>query len=192
VNNITNLKRKIFKKTFVNYFSLGYDARVGFGIFIFLLNYIGVDKIKSTTRCWNKVLYCWEGIKKMCCSKSITVNGFIDSFLVVKDEKEKAFNEFEGSIIESDKNNVTVLENKAPKEVIFQDRLSKVTNAIVSTNVNTNNNVGNIINTNLNTNINTTANINVNANNMNKGLQALQNDKNSNCTIFEFILKMIR
>ncbi len=33
VNNITNLKLKTLKRTFINYFSLGYDARVGFGKF---------------------------------------------------------------------------------------------------------------------------------------------------------------
>lgn len=31
VDNITNLKLKTLRKTFINYFSLGYDARVGFG-----------------------------------------------------------------------------------------------------------------------------------------------------------------
>jgi len=31
IDNTTNLKLKTLKRTFINYFSLGYDARVGFG-----------------------------------------------------------------------------------------------------------------------------------------------------------------
>jgi hypothetical protein len=49
---------------------LGFDARVGFGF----------DKSRSNSRCWNKVIYAWEGLKKNCCTKTASMNSIIDTF----------------------------------------------------------------------------------------------------------------
>jgi len=74
----------------------------------------------------------------MCCSKSIKVNSFIDSFSVVKEDKEdKGFNNYDSDIRESEVNNITSQENDAPKEIIFQSSESKNTNS----NMNINNNL---------------------------------------------------
>lgn len=62
---------KVFKKTFVNYFSLGYDARVG---------YIFEPK-RTSTRCCNRCLYCLVGANRIfCCKKNYGLNDFLDSF----------------------------------------------------------------------------------------------------------------
>lgn len=64
---------QIFMKSFINYISLGYDARVGFGF----------EKSRSASRFCNKMIYCWEGCKKNCCRKTIRVKGFLKSFQVM-------------------------------------------------------------------------------------------------------------
>lgn len=64
----------IFRKSFINYFSLGYDARVGFGF----------EKSRSSYRCWNKFIYFWEGCKKNCCTKTMPIKGFLKSFQEIK------------------------------------------------------------------------------------------------------------
>ncbi len=65
-----------YRRTFINYFSLGYDARVGFGF----------EKKRSGSRCWNKCIYFWEGLKKNCCRKTIPLTSFINSFQVIEKE----------------------------------------------------------------------------------------------------------
>lgn len=64
-----------YKRSFINYFSLGYDARVGFGF----------DKNRSKSRCLNKVIYFWEGLKKIICTRTFGLNSFLDSFYAIKD-----------------------------------------------------------------------------------------------------------
>lgn len=49
------LKQNTFHKKMANYFSIGVDARIGFGF----------DKLRTTSRCCNKCVYCWEGFKKL-------------------------------------------------------------------------------------------------------------------------------
>lgn len=66
----------VFKKTFINYLSLGYDARVGYGF----------DKKRSSSRCWNKCIYFWEGLKKNCCTKTAGINSIIDKFEELDEE----------------------------------------------------------------------------------------------------------
>lgn len=70
---------KEFTKTFINYFSLGYDARVGFGF----------EGSRSSSRFFNKLIYFWEGLKKSCCRRTITVRGFIKAFKTIESKNKK-------------------------------------------------------------------------------------------------------
>jgi diacylglycerol kinase (ATP) len=46
-----------FERLMSNYFSIGLDARIG----------LGFDKHRTTKKCCNKLVYAWEGFKKLCC-----------------------------------------------------------------------------------------------------------------------------
>lgn len=70
-------KKNVFKKTFINYLSLGYDARVGYGF----------DKNRSSSRCWNKCIYFWEGLKKNCCTKTAGINKIIYKFEELEEDE---------------------------------------------------------------------------------------------------------
>ena len=62
---------KIFKKSFVNYFSMGYDARVGYT----------VEPKRTSKRCCNRCLYCLIGADRiLCCKKNYGLNDLLDSF----------------------------------------------------------------------------------------------------------------
>lgn len=80
----TESQKKIttFKKTFINYLSIGYDARIGFGF----------DKNRCKTRCCNKFVYLWEGCKKNCCRKTVKLNKLIDAFYKVSIDPENEHN----------------------------------------------------------------------------------------------------
>ena len=68
-----NDKNKIlqFKKTFVNYFSMGFDARVGFQF----------EQRRSSSRCCNKLIYGIEAAKRIfCCKKNYGLSQLLDSF----------------------------------------------------------------------------------------------------------------
>jgi hypothetical protein len=98
-------KLTTFKKTFINYLSIGYDARVGFGF----------DKGRCGNRCCNKLLYFWEGCKKNCCRGTIRLNNLIESFKMV------TFREGEHLF---DGNDCTLLEDKARHQVLFKSKSS--------------------------------------------------------------------
>jgi hypothetical protein len=72
-----------YRRSFINYFSLGYDARIGFGF----------DKKRSGKRCLNKCIYFWEGCKKNCCTKTFPLNSFINSFQVIDFDSKKKLTE---------------------------------------------------------------------------------------------------
>ena len=60
-----------FKKTFVNYFSLGFDARVGFQF----------EQHRSSSRFCNKFIYAVEAAKRIfCCKKNYGLSDLLDSF----------------------------------------------------------------------------------------------------------------
>ena len=86
-----------YKKTFINYLSIGYDARVGFG----------VEKNRCGKRCCNKFLYFWEGLKKNCCRKTIKLNSLIESFQKV-------------TISDDTHLDITTRENQGTQETIFK------------------------------------------------------------------------
>jgi hypothetical protein len=94
----------VFKKTFINYLSIGYDARVGFGF----------EKGRCGNRCCNKLLYFWEGCKKNCCRSTIKLNSLIDRFQTINIKEE----------INHEDQNETMIENKAKAQVLFKSRQS--------------------------------------------------------------------
>jgi hypothetical protein len=56
------------------------------------------------------MVYFWEGCKKTCCRKTIPVNGFLDSFSVLKIEDQLQHNH----------SNVTELENRTKIQEMFR------------------------------------------------------------------------
>ena len=122
-----------YKRTFINYLSLGYDARVGFNF----------DKQRTTSRLCNKCVYFWEGFKKNFCRKTISIPGFLESFNVYESSNnpnEKTFltnnqsMEFEGeklkikycfksrnSLTELDKGKKTIVIKGEPCSIVFQN-----------------------------------------------------------------------
>jgi diacylglycerol kinase (ATP) len=60
-----------FKKSFINYFSLGFDARVGFQF----------EQRRSSSRFCNKFIYAVEAAKRIfCCKKNYGLTQLLDSF----------------------------------------------------------------------------------------------------------------
>lgn len=110
-----------FKKTFINYFSLGYEARVGFGF----------DKSRSSSRCWNKCIYFWEGMKKNCCTSTVRINSIIEKFEEIEEDENLLFSEQEKNQMNlSEKKNdydstITSIENKMRRNIIFQGKEDK-------------------------------------------------------------------
>ena len=88
-----------YMRSFINYISLGYDARVGYNF----------DAKRSNSRNMNKCIYCLEGFKKLCCRKTVSVKGFLDSFTVF-DSIENSVNQ-ESFFSEGNKN-IEVNDNK--------------------------------------------------------------------------------
>ena len=94
-------KKKVinFKKTFVNYFSLGFDARVGFQF----------EQRRTSNRCCNKVVYALEGAKRIfCCKKNYGLAQLLDGFL------EGSTNKNNNSIdnTNSDKDNMNIIKEE--------------------------------------------------------------------------------
>ena len=73
---------KRYIRSFINYVSLGYDARVGYNF----------DSRRTKSRNGNKCVYFLEGFKKITCRKTITVQGFIDTFTIY-DNSDNSFNQ---------------------------------------------------------------------------------------------------
>lgn len=105
----------VFSKTFINYLSLGYDARIGFSF----------SKQRSTNRIVNKLIYFAKAAKKFfCCSKTYPIKNFISSFQVIDTKKIKLLprNKHNNHISRSKTNDYTVKEpNKVNKEKTIDD-----------------------------------------------------------------------
>ena len=67
---------KSYIRSFINYASLGYDARVGYNF----------DPKRSSGRNLNKCIYFLEGAKKMFCRKTNSIQKFIDTITVYESE----------------------------------------------------------------------------------------------------------
>ena len=63
---------KRYIRSFINYVSLGYDARVGYNF----------DPKRTNSRNKNKCIYFCEGFKKLTCRKTVSIQGFIDTFSI--------------------------------------------------------------------------------------------------------------
>lgn len=98
-----NKKRTIFRKGFVGYLSLGYDARIGFN----------ANKKRSDCKCWNDTMVVWEKFKKSFFRKTISISGFIESLSVISIPKE-------GSTHNISNSDMTFRENENRKTKIFQ------------------------------------------------------------------------
>ena len=94
-----------FSKPFISYFSLGNDARIGFGF----------DKSRSTNKFANCCSYFWETSKKLCCRNTLKVKGFLDSFYSINLENENNFN------VKDNNQDITIRENEASKKIIFNN-----------------------------------------------------------------------
>ena len=87
---------KRYIRSFINYVSLGYDARVGYNF----------DPKRTNSRNGNKCIYFCEGFKKLTCRKTVSIQGFIDTFTIY-DSLDNSYNQ------ESFFSDVESAENKA-------------------------------------------------------------------------------
>lgn len=71
-----NKKIILFKKSFINYMSFGFDAKIGFNF----------ERNRSNSRFKNKCVYCWEAFKRyICCESDIYLNQVLEGFYVIDD-----------------------------------------------------------------------------------------------------------
>ena len=94
---------KRYIRTFINYVSLGYDARVGYNF----------DSKRTSSRNRNKCIYFLEGLKKIFCQKTLSVQKFIDTFTVY-DSLDNSINQdsfFSDNNAEINKSNIDISEN---------------------------------------------------------------------------------
>ena len=107
-NNGNIIKRYV--RTFINYVSLGYDARIGYNF----------DSRRTSSRKINKCVYFTEGIKKIFCRKTISVQNFIDTFTVY-DNTDNSINQ--DSFFSDNENNVNISQINNNNLTISQNNL---------------------------------------------------------------------
>ena len=107
-------------RSFINYVSLGYDARVGYNF----------DSKRSKSRNMNKCIYFLEGLKKICCRKTVPVSGFIENFTVY-DSEENSVNQ-ESFFSDNNKdifNNNDIEENNIQTETKQEHKINNIINS---------------------------------------------------------------
>ena len=134
-------------RSFINYISLGYDARVGYNF----------DRRRTNSRNKNKCIYFLEGLKKFCCRKTVTVNGFIDTFTVYDSEnnsvnQESFFSEINPELDPNNNINNNIQENDINtinnNDININDKKHKIKYQFITSEKNLQNN--NILNNNNN------------------------------------------
>ena len=107
---------KSYTKTFINYMSLGFDARVGFNF----------EQKRSSSRCLNKVIYGWEATKRyLCCRKNIPLTTILDSFQVI--DQTKIIPE-EREVITSEQQEQMIVEEDKKEKLIQGDNSEEAKN----------------------------------------------------------------
>ena len=107
---------KSYTKTFINYMSLGFDARVGFNF----------EQKRSSSRCLNKVIYGWEAAKRyLCCRKNIPLTTILDSFQVI--DQTKIIPE-EREVITSEQQEQMIVEDDKKEKLIQGDNSEEAKN----------------------------------------------------------------
>ena len=115
-----------FKKTFVNYFSLGFDARVGFQF----------EQRRSSSRLCNKFIYAVEAAKRIfCCKKNYGLSELLDSFEegVSENKSTPNFGHRELSDIEEVKNDQILPKDDKEDLLVDTNNNSKNRNIIFKT-----------------------------------------------------------
>ena len=128
-DNNGNIIKK-YERTFINYVSLGYDARVGYNF----------DSRRTSSRNVNKCIYFCEGLKKMICRKTVSVQHFIDTFTVYEDPDSSVNQEslFDNQITSIYNKNIELSQKNFDlneRKIIFQIR-SKYSEGVKNTNNN--------------------------------------------------------
>ena len=123
-----NILRR-YMRSFINYISLGYDARVGYNF----------DPKRTNSRNMNKCIYFLEGAKKIFCRKTVSVNGFIDTFTVYDDIENSVNQE---SFFTDYNNDIELNNNHLSNDIHEENKINPENNHDIDDNNN------NIINTN--------------------------------------------
>lgn len=95
-----------YVRSFINYVSLGYDARVGYNF----------DPKRTHSRNGNKCIYFCEGFKKLTCRKTVSIQGFIDTFTIYDSQD----NSYDQESFFSDARNKDEKENSESQKIKFQ------------------------------------------------------------------------
>lgn len=68
----------LYQRFMINYFGMGMDAKIG----------TGFEKKRTSVRCCNKVVYAYEGFKRIfcCCCKPETISKQLEYLKTKKDE----------------------------------------------------------------------------------------------------------
>jgi hypothetical protein len=89
----------------------------------------GFEKSRSNSRCWNKFIYFWEGLKKNCCRRTIPLKSFLDSFYIVKNDKNDKNENINRNLSEQ---NLIKNDELDPREIKYFDTDNKFVNVEIS------------------------------------------------------------
>ena len=114
---------KRYIRSFINYVSLGYDARVGYNF----------DPKRTNSRNGNKCIYFCEGFKKLTCRKTVSIQGFIDTFSIYQNldnsyNQESFFSDNESSEKKVNMNDLEIPENKVKFQFMSKKTYAKQKN----------------------------------------------------------------